>query len=60
MKSFDYILLLIYVVVVFLLWTGSLSMMFKIIAGIYCLLVFGRVLYIIFGDNGPLNNDKGF
>ena len=60
MKIFDYILLLIYIIVVYLLWAGSLSIILKIVAGIYCLLVFGRVLYIIFGNNGPLNNDKGF
>lgn len=60
MKIIDYVLLLIYVVVVFLLWAGSLNVEYRIVAGIYCLLVSGRILYIIFGPNGPLNNDKGF
>lgn len=61
MKKFDYILLLIYVVVIFILGTAeSLDIEYRIIAGIYCLLVSGRVLYTIFGPNGPLNNDKGF
>lgn len=60
MKIIDYILLFIYIIVVYLLGTEDLNVIYKIIAGIYCLLVNCRVLYLVFGDNGPLNNDKGF
>ena len=61
MKRIDYILLFIYIIVVFILGTAEdLNVYYKTVAGIYCLLVSGRVLYIIFGPNGPLNNDKGF